>query len=190
MGSEAADGSTEVEERILEAARTSAMEQLPEEVTLEAIAERAGVSVGTILEHFESKERLFEAVVVNMGARIVEQRSGAPVGDVATAARIMSEHYEEFGEAMLGMLREEHRHAEVQAMMKMGRNYHRDWCARVFSPTLERLEGAERERRLAQLVMVTDIYAWKVMREEQELSARETETALRELLEGLSDPDI
>ena len=43
----------------------------------------------------------------------------------------------------------------------------------------------ERERRVAQFVAVTDIYVWKLLRRDRELSARQTKLAMRELLEPL-----
>src|SRR6185503_7552104 len=47
--------------KILEAVEVSFQELFYDEMTLAAIAERAGVSVQTILRHFDSKESLFTA---------------------------------------------------------------------------------------------------------------------------------
>ena len=56
---------------------------------------------------------------------------------------------------------------------------------RVFARALARCRGAERERRLAQLVAVCDVYTWELLRRDRGLSRRETERALVELLEPL-----
>ena len=45
--------------------------------------------------------------------------------------------------------------------------------------------GAERRRRLAQLVAVCDVYTWKLLRRDAGLSRRQMEIALVELLEPL-----
>lgn len=183
-----AEASAETAERIVAAAQAAVMEMPPGEVTLAAIAERAGVSVQTVLERFGSKERLLGAAIARIGGQIADQRSAAPAGDPAAAARIMVEHYEEVGDAVVRALGEEDRFPAVAEMLQVGRDYHRDWCERVFSPTLAGLAGVERKRRLAQLMTVTDVYAWKVLRRDRRLSARQTETAMRELIEALAEP--
>jgi hypothetical protein len=51
-----------------------------------------------------------------------------------------------------------------------GRFPHRKWCARVFATVLADRRGVERERRLAQLVTVCDVYPWKLLRRDSGLS--------------------
>jgi hypothetical protein len=53
---------------------------------------------------------------------------------------------------------------------------------RAFSPLLGELPSAVRRRRLGQLVAVTDIYYWKVLRRDVGLSRAEVEASLRELI--------
>ena len=48
------------------------------------------------------------------------------------------------------------------------------------------LHGAERARRLAQLIAVTDVLTWKLLRHDRSLSRRQTELALIELLQPLT----
>jgi hypothetical protein len=52
----------------------------------------------------------------------------------------------------------------------------------VFAQTLRRLTGVARERRLAQLVAVCDVYTWKLLRLDAGLSRRQTQLAIHELL--------
>jgi hypothetical protein len=70
---------------------------------------------------------------------------------------------------------------------KARQRYHRQWCERVFAPALEGLRGGRRERRVAQLVAVTDVYVWKVLRRDRGLGPRQTERAMRELVEPLME---
>ena len=59
-------------------------------------------------------------------------------------------------------------------------------CERVFAPTLTGLRGARRTRRLAQLIAVTDVLTWKLLRHDRQLSRHQTELALIELLQPLT----
>jgi hypothetical protein len=42
-----------------------------------------------------------------------------------------------------------------------------------------------KQRRLAQLVAVTDVYTWKLLRRDKEMSRDQTNLAIRELVEAL-----
>jgi hypothetical protein len=89
------------------------------------------------------------------------------------------------GDRVLRLLAEEHRADELRVIADGGRAIHSEWCERVFAPALDRLEGAARQRRLAQLVAVCDVCTWKLLRRDSGLGRRETELALVELLEPL-----
>jgi hypothetical protein len=66
---------------------------------------------------------------------------------------------------------------------------HEEWVLRTFEPQLAKLDGQARERRLAQLVAVCDVYVWKVMRRDLQMSRSRVEEALVELIERLVEPD-
>ena len=70
-----------------------------------------------------------------------------------------------------------------------GRAYHADWCERVFAPALTGREGEGRVRRLAEVIALTDVYLWKVLRHDRRLSRAQTELALYELIEPLMGGD-
>src|SRR3984885_11076494 len=59
-------------ERVLEAAR-AAFGAEGSDVSLDEIARRAGVGAGTVYRHFATKEALFEAVVFDRIAELVEE---------------------------------------------------------------------------------------------------------------------
>jgi hypothetical protein len=86
---------------------------------------------------------------------------------------------------VLRMIAMEHEVTEVGEIVRQGRAMHRAWVERVLSTFLEERAGAERRRRLAMLVAVTDVLTWKVLRQEQGLSQRAYERSVRELLEAL-----
>ena len=74
-----------------------------------------------------------------------------------------------------------------QKRPRRGRRGHQDWVERVFAGALTGLRGVARKRRVAQLVAATDVYTWKLLRRDKELSREQTITAIRELLEALHD---
>lgn len=175
----------ETREAILEAVEVAFEELFYDEITLAEIAERAGVSVQTVLRHFDNKEGLFMASMLHVGGKMARDRDLVPAGDVKGIVDDLVDHYENFGNRLLRMLAQEEREPALRQVADLGRTFHVEWCKQAFAPGLEGLRGAERERRLAQLVACTDIYVWKLLRRDRELSVPQTKLAMRELLESL-----
>lgn len=172
-------------ERILDAAVETFWERPGGQVSLEAVADRAGVSVQTVIRRFGSKEGLLAAALERESRRVRASRDPAAVTDTAGAVAQLVAHYEAMGERVLRMLAEETRVPALRKIVDAGRRIHRDWCESVFGPSLAGLTGPTRARRLAQLVAVSDVYTWKLLRRDAGLSRRETERALLELIELL-----
>lgn len=182
-----AESVMDTRDAILAAAVEEFWDKPATDVSLDAIASRAGVSTRTVLRHFGSKEEVFEAAGERERLRIARQREAVPPGDNPEAVRILVDHYEEMGDRVLRLLAEEHRMAGLREVVDIGRSVHRDWCRRVFAGALAPLTGVDRDRRLAQLVAVCDVYTWKLLRRDEGLSRRQTERALIELLEPLTE---
>jgi AcrR family transcriptional regulator len=172
-------------ERILDAAVEVFWELSGDQVSLEEVARRAGVSVQTVIRRFGGRDGLRTAAVEREVRRIGEQREQAPVGDTTGAVRVLVDHYEEMGDRVLRMLAEEERQPGLREIADRGRKAHRQSCARVFADALDGLSGVDRERRLAQLVAICDVYTWKLLRRDAGLSRRQTELAIVELLEPI-----
>jgi AcrR family transcriptional regulator len=172
--------------RILEAAE-AAFDELPfDEITLAWVAKRAGVSVQTVLRHFESKDGLFLATLMYGGAKMAAGRDPQPTGDVGEIVDSLVDHYEQFGDRILRTLVQEDRIPTLRMLTDLGRKFHLEWCEQAFAPALKGLRGAKRQRRIAQFVTGTDIYVWKLLRRDRELSPAQTKLAMRELLEPLT----
>jgi AcrR family transcriptional regulator len=184
-----AQATAATKERILEAGGEAFDEFLFDEITLDWIAKRAGVSVQTVLRHFDSKEGLFLATLMHSGAKMAADRDVAPGGDLAEIVGTLVDHYEKFGDRVLWTLAQEDRVATLRILTDLGRTFHLEWCKQAFSPALKGLRGAKRERRIAQFVAGTDIYVWKVLRRDRGLSRPQTKLAMRELLAPLMEPD-
>lgn len=176
-------------ERILEAVAELFVEVPFAQLTLGAVAERAGVTVQTVLRRFGDKEGLFAAAAQRSAGLVAAHRDAAPVGDLPAIVANLVDHYEMAGDIALRLLAEEESSPEIAAITSTGRTYHQGWCARVFAPVLGELTGVERDRRLAQLVAVCDVYTWKLLRRDAGLSRRQVTIALRELLEPLITND-
>ncbi len=169
-------------ERILDAAVELFWELPADEVSLAEVARRSGVTVQTVIRRFGGKERLLAVAGEREAERVRVQREQAPANDLPGAVRVLVEHYEQLGERVLKLLEEERRVPGLRELADRGRVFHRDWCERVFAPSLAVRSGVERERRLAQFVTICDVYTWKLMRLDCGLSRHQTELALVELL--------
>ena len=180
-----AAATVETAERILDAAVEAFWERPTDQLSLDEVAERAGVSVRTVIRRFGTKEGLFAASVAREMQRTRDERGDVPAGDVVTAVAVLVAHYEASGDRVLKLLVEVERVPSLRAIVEGGRALHRDWCVAVFAPTLAVLTGAARRRRLAQFVAVCDVYMWKLLRHDAGLSRRQTERALTELLNPL-----
>jgi AcrR family transcriptional regulator len=172
-------------ERILDAAVEAFWEGPTIQLSLNDIAARAGVTVQTVIRRFGSKDGVIAAAVERETAKVAATRDPAAVTSPADAVRQLVDHYEELGDRVIQMLAEEVRTPALRQVADAGRRFHREWCRQVFAVALAHLAKRQRERRLAQLVAVCDVYTWKLIRRDAGLSRRETELALLELLEPL-----
>ncbi len=155
--------------------------------TLEAVAERSGMTVQTILRRFGSKQGLHEAAAARVGERVVAQRAAAPIGDLEGAIENLLDHYEEWGDVALRMLAVE---AETGSSgptpARQGRAVHRAWVERVFAPHLVGLRGAAREQRVDQLAAATDVYVWKILVRDLRRSRRRAKATLVDLVRRIA----
>jgi AcrR family transcriptional regulator len=180
-----AQRSEETARRIREAALEKFSGRSYDEVTLAEIAEAAGVTVPTLIAHFGRKDDLFVAACQFVANAVMDARDEAPVGDHAGAIRNLLESYETSGEGTLHLLAQEDRFPAVRTITEAGRRYHRSWVKRVFATSLEPLRGARKEQLFVQLMVATDILAWKLMRLDMKLSRRRTEAAMVGAVEAL-----
>ncbi|MFA9400113.1 MAG: TetR/AcrR family transcriptional regulator [Acidobacteriota bacterium] len=174
-------------ERILDVAEEVFWERPGDQVSLEEVARRAGVSVQTVIRRFGGREELLEAAVERGSENVRSRRDETRAGDVAGAVDALLDHYDVYGDRVLRLLAEENRTPALREISDSGRRLHRDWCSRVFAPALAGLAGVARDRRLAQFVAICDVYTWKLLRRDAGLSHRQTGIALVELLEPLTE---
>jgi AcrR family transcriptional regulator len=172
-------------ERILQAACEAFMHGWYDEVTLRDVSADAGVALQTLVNHFGSKEALFAAAAERISDAISTLRWTVPVGDLDRAAIALVDDYEQTGDFTLRTLAIEDRVPVVRPLIARGRRGHQEWVEHVFAAALAGLRGVDRKRRVAQLVVATDVFTWKLLRRDKGLGRDQTITAIRELVEAL-----
>ena len=179
-----ASAKAETERRILEAAERFFLQAPYPEVRVEDIAAAAEVSAPTVTHRFGSKDALMALVARSALERVRQHRSEAPVGDLSGAIANLIEHYELWGDSVMHLLSQEAAVPVIREVTSAGRALHVKWVEETFAPWLSHL-GNVRQRRLAQLVALMDVYVWKVLRRDLDLSQAETELAMREMVSAL-----
>lgn len=183
-----AEAAARTHRQIVDAALLLYTERAFDQVSLEDVAARAGVTVRTVLRRFGTKEGLVEAVAEAGDAAIEDRRQEAPPGDVRAAARCLVGDYERYGDAIVRLLSEEERVPAFRRITERGRRLHREWVERAFAPQLAQRRGAARRRLLAALIAITDVYTWKLLRRDQRLSRALTAEVLEEMLAAATGP--
>jgi AcrR family transcriptional regulator len=173
-----AEAAAETHRRILGAVRELSIERFLDEITLDEVAERAGVATRTVIRRFGGREGLVEAAFAEASEEVQVRRDETPVGDVGAAVEAVCEDYERYGDALIMMLAQESRHpALFGRLAEEGRQAHRRWVERVFA-VRDRLHEA-------QLVAATDVYVWKLWRRDLGLSRARTRQAMTEMVRSL-----
>jgi AcrR family transcriptional regulator len=174
-------------ERIIEVAVDAFSQRWYDEVTIRGVASDAGVALQTVRNHFRTKDELFLAAIERIGASIQAARGAVAPGDIDGAISTLVDDYDRTGDMNMRLLAVEPRVTAVQPQMARGRSGHQAWIERVFSGALSGLRGKARARRTAQLVAVTDVYTWKLLRRDRGLDRDQTIAAMRELVLALHD---
>lgn len=147
--------------RILDAVIVLSQERLSLEIVLEDVADRAGVSVQTVLRHFGSRQCLFEQAQARRLAQVRAERATL-VGDPASAVRTIVAFYDRTGEWSLRLQAQEHSDELSRQTVELGRRLHREWVEQAFAPQLA--GRRDREELVDLLVVATDVLTWKILR--------------------------
>ena len=152
------------------------------EVTLQAIAAGAEVTVQTVLRHMGSRDGCFAAVGERIGARVEAQRGGTEPGDVDAAIAALIVHYENEGRLMLNLLAQEGGSEAVpHEAAEAGRAYHRGWVVRCFRPGPHEPDA----QVIDALVAATDLYVWKLLRLDLGRTVEATEAVVGRLVRSV-----
>ena len=165
--------------------RVSAMElycQRPiEDFTLEEVAGRAGVAVRTVLRAYPSKDELVYAALDEMAAGGVYLKP-TPPGDIKAGVSAFFDIYETVGDLVLQRLSDERRRPGLKPSLDQGRENHRDGVKVIFAPQLEQRRGAARAELFNMLVVMTDVYVWKLLRRDMALTRPAAEAIVGKMI--------
>jgi len=178
-----ADSVERTRQEIVDAAFALCEERVTFMINLADVADRAGVTIRTILRHFGTRDGLFRAVGDYARGLVAEERV-APVGDIDAAVRSVVDHYEKRGRHALRMIEEEGLDPNIADNVRYGRRFHRDWVRTTFAPQLARVEEAD--ELLDLLVVATDLYTRKLLRLDMGLSRRRTEQRITTMIRRLA----
>jgi AcrR family transcriptional regulator len=181
-----AQKAAENEQRILDEAERLFRTELFDRVTLGSVAEAAGVTIPTLQRRFGNKEGLFMACGQRLGKRVQAQRGTPPVDDIPAALAQLIEHYEAEGAWVFHMLRQENDVPLLKPALEHGRLEHRLWVEKVFEARLRWLGGARRAARVDQLVAVTDLFVWKLLRVDLGRPRKDVEASMLQLALAVS----
>jgi AcrR family transcriptional regulator len=179
-----AEGMVATRERIVQAAVKLALEQAYEDITLVDIAEAAGVSHQTVLNHFASKENVAAAAAEMLGRQTQAARDKATPDDHPRAIAILVGEYERFGDANARWAIASERLGSLAPLLDRARAGHQAWLDRIFSDLLPKAPTARRHAIHA-LHVATDVYTWKLLRRDLRLSRADTERIMLELVYGI-----
>jgi AcrR family transcriptional regulator len=156
------------------------------EVTLEAVARDAGVSVQTVLRHLGSRQGCLDAAGARVMARVEAQRGSAgrghgDAGSVEDALAELVAHYEAEGRLVLHLLAQETVEPFARSAVETGRAYHRAWVLRGFGT---RVDPGDADTVDA-LVAATDLYLWKLLRLDLGRSPGAVVRVMKRLVHGI-----
>lgn len=168
-------------ERIVDAFTRLVRDHWLDEITLDDVAREAGVTVQTVIRRFGGKEGLHNASAERLGQQVRLNRE-APVGQIGAGVAALVRDYEVSGDITVRLLAQEPRYGILKPLLDIGRRWHRQWLEALLEPFLDGLQSRERERRVAAAIVVTDVYAWHLLRRDQSRSLTETCAIMEESL--------
>ncbi|HEX5199988.1 MAG TPA: helix-turn-helix domain-containing protein [Actinoplanes sp.] len=175
---EATTGNTE---RIMAAAFELFVERPFDQITLPAVAERAGVGLQTVIRRVGTKDGLVAAVNAWLAPRVAADGPGAPGNpDPVHVAAAFRRLYERWALAIERTLAQAESSPALAANAASGRAAQRAWLAATFADALA--ASPEPDLLRARLVAVTGVEVWLVLTRHEGLSADQAEQTLRLLI--------
>lgn len=145
-----------------------------DEITLDDIAGAAGTTRQTIVRRFGSKTGVLSAMAAQLDSGIRAQRWSTRPKAVQEIVTVLHQDYERTGDQLVRTLNQEARIPEFAAVLDRGRQGHREWIEDMFAPWLSELDPKERMDLMSQLLAVTDVWVWHLLRRAQKHTAKET----------------
>ncbi len=151
-------------QRILDAVRELFLEKWIDQLTLLDISQRAGVTVQTLLRHFDSRELLILTAVdeIDLGGSQCEVVSHQ--GNLQSIIKALTDYYEIYGLWILRAIAQEDRFSQLNNAITRFRLQHREWVQLSFEVYLRALSPQSRQLLEDQLYSLTEVYLWRIYR--------------------------
>ena len=148
-----------------------------EQVSLESIAQSAGVTKQTLLRHFGSKDGLLEQTLRLAIPEVEKQRLSAPTDDIPGAVDNLLDHYEQRGGRAMRSTNLD-LGGPLAELAQISRQFHYDWIDHAFGRWLAPVPSAERARLRAALIAICDVQSWSILAHDLGLSRAEVRATL------------
>jgi AcrR family transcriptional regulator len=169
-------------ERIVRAALELFADRPFEQITLAAVAERAGVGVQTVIRRVQTKDGLARAAQAWVAPQVLAER-GAPVTDDPQAvAAGLARHYERWGDLTERTLRQADASPALAENAEAGRRGHREWVEAAFARRIAAFPPERRHELAGRLSAVCGVELWLVLRRDNGLSVDEARRAVADLV--------
>ena len=155
--------------------------------TARQVAERAGVSLRSVYVHFDDLEDLFSAAAERHFERTRDLVQAIP-GDGPLATRLdgFARQRERIHEASAQVRRaavlQEPFSPALAEVLRLARQLSRAEIEIVFAPELGRRRGADRDRLLVELEVVSNASTWEALRLQHELPAPAAREVVADML--------
>lgn len=183
-----ADAAEQRTDRIRRAALELFVEVPFEQLTLSAVADRAGVGLQTLIRRVGTKDGLVAMVTDWVGPLAGELLGPPESADPEVVACAFARQYEQWAPVNERTYQQRDASPALAANAEAGRRAHRDWVARSFAVPLAGLPHQQRAVVLARLVAVTGVELWLVLRRDEKLTEAETTDAVRDLIHACLPP--
>ena len=169
-------------ERILQAGLDLFLERPWDQITLAAVAERAGVGLQTVIRRVGTKDGLSRAVNEWTAPQVAATRGEATSSEPGGVAASLARHYERWGALTDRTLRLEDVSPSLAAGAAAGRRAHREWVEAAFAEALAARVPAARADLLGRLIGVCGVELWLVLRRDAGLSVDDARAAVADLI--------
>jgi len=172
--------------RIAEAALALFEERDYDDISLLEIAQAAGVSHQTVLNHCENKSGVLVAAAELFSEQIRQLESDAVAGDVTSVVHTTCVRYEALGDANARWAVMSTRAPEVAEGLARGRRGFQSWLEEMLGDLMPGPDDPDERRRvLIGLHASLDVFTWKLLRRDLGLSQEQTELQMTDLARGV-----
>jgi len=179
-----AETARETRRRIVMAFWDYAQTRWFDDITLDEVAIRAGVTVRTVIRQFGGREGLVAALPAHVRLEEIWSHAGGGA-DIDLAFDVILTLYEAHGDAILRLLAQEPRHPGLSPPLATAHATRIASLAKIFSPWLAMMADHERQPVVDALAIITDVHVWKGLRRDMGRTEGETKAILRMMAQAV-----